>query len=189
MGASWLSMDVARGWLAKKPVVTLLAVLLLLGFALRGLIFGSPGSVAGPIASDTYYLDTQTGELLMMPAGQILPARRPGVDPESPPTLAQAYVFSCGQCDDRKSRFTGYVLTHNPTVVEQAGAHGSPVNKGVLLLHLTESPEGMLVQGVDRKTGLPVGGWVPQKSAQGTQVMSDAAHNCPDGGKALRCEP
>ncbi len=184
-----ISVQNVRLWLIKKPIITILLVIALLAFALRSLIFSGASSASGPVANATYYFDTETGQVLALPAGQILPIRKPGSAPDAPATLVQAYIFSCASCDDEKSRFTGYLLTHNPAIVDQVRSHSKDIHQGVLLLHINESPEGILLKAIDPETKQPAGEWIPQKSPQGGLIVASVSRNCPDSTPALRCSP
>lgn len=183
-----------RVWLIRHPVAGAGLATTLLAVCLVYMVLTATATMGGP--SKCYYFDMASGRLFTAPSGQLLPIAVPSPDAavtsDLPSGGVRAYVFTCGDCGDRKSRFIGYLQTHNPRTVERMskrGHGGQPMSTALKLLHLQESDDGLLIRAFNSGTNQAEGEWVPERSPQGALVYQSVSMRCGDGGRIVRCEP
>lgn len=183
-----------RAWLNRHPVAGAGLATTLLAVCLVYFVLNATATMGGP--SKCYYFDLASGRLFTAPSGQLLPIASPSSDAavtsDLPSGGVRAYVFTCGDCGDRKSRFIGYLQTHNPRTLERMsrGGHGGHSTSTALkLLYLQESADGLLIRAFNSDANQAEGDWVPERSPQGASVYQSVSMRCGDGGRIERCEP
>lgn len=99
---------------SKKKVLKVVLAIVILGVA-AGVYYAMSGPSAPPVQEGppkyTWFYDAGSGELFSMPGGTEGPIEPPsgGKLSNGEPGGVNAYVFSCGSCDNPAERFIGYV--------------------------------------------------------------------------------
>jgi hypothetical protein len=77
-------------------------------------------------ATQAYFYDTATQELVAGPVGALAPIARPGGTAGGEATCVRAYVMSCGSCAEESGRFVGYLMRLNPEYKKALDAAPAP---------------------------------------------------------------
>ncbi len=116
-----------------------------------------------------YFFDLGDNTLYVQPPGAHAPAKAP-----SGGMGVLAAVFSCGSCDDRDSRFIGYLVMQSPQYTQA-------IMDGTLI-----TPElataGTLFREVEG------GNWFTRESEVGRTLIESVQQRCPEG-KLRACSP
>ena len=166
----------------EKPVV-IIAASALIGvlaiYLLFAWMFGGSSNTL-PRVEEVYFYDIEGKTLVPVKAGEIPPLQL-----DNGHRAVQAYVFSCGSCDDEAQRFTGYLETYVPQVkqlLEKLASTKTQASPDELVL----IQSGKVVSPPSEEK------WVPLRSPEGAALVRAARSDdrCKSkGGTLVICQP
>jgi len=145
---------------------------------------GSRRSVQPARRNDrAWFFDLNTNQLFVDDVRAIPPITAPS----GPRAGVRAYVFTCGDCNDAKQRFIGYLETYTPDAARQlADARRS----------LESDPQSVdyLMVARDARAGRLIrrpndADWTPAHSEAGVAIITSLARRCPQGTRIRPCLP
>ncbi len=126
-------------------------------------------SIAPPAAKSFFY-DTESGALFVAPATRALPVAVPGAPEGAKPSGVIALVFSCGKCDDEKSREPYLLETKDPNDPKGVGTVVAAIRKA-------KTPVSELT-------------WIPANAPAAIEAdAAGLAGRCPGKSKPILCTP
>lgn len=166
-----------RDWVNEHPSAALIAAVAILLLSLGWLLTRTSSSYR-PRSSGYFFYDLGTGELF------VAQAAIPPIDTKSGEGQGvRAVVFSCGKCQDKSTRFIGWLERYTPEaralmLKPPAPNDGGPdaadhVTWRIDAGHQLAAPPE---PGADPR-------WVPLTSHEGTALMQSVRTRCPGAGR------
>jgi len=169
-----------REWANQNSTVMTILFVVVLIVSLGSILMQSSG---GDMKRYTYgyFFDVGSGELFVRKNTEVPPIDAPSGAGKG----VRAVVFSCTDCDDKKTHFTGWLETYTPEAKEELLNPPPPINP--------EDPTSGMTGAVERghriaaaPTGAAEPQWMLMSSPQGSQIMKQIRSKC---AKAAVCNP
>jgi hypothetical protein len=154
-----------REFLAENQVLVMVAAVALVAFALWQAFAAmqSPGRV--DLAPDTYFVELETGQLLVDSAARITPFKHDGN------TAVRAHVYGCGECGGEHDKVLFYEKFD--LTLKEAEA-----------LSEDQSPDAAIVYSMDGET------WFGDQDPRYSQLWELPNEHCADKpGSRVKCKP
>jgi hypothetical protein len=138
--------------------------------------------------SQTYYYDLTNGQLFAddQYAFPPIPAPSGKKTPDGRDAGVRAYVFSCGDCNDEKTRFIGYLETLTPeakeTIISMNYANGKSST-----MPTTQPVDPMMYGREIMDPQKP--GWLTMDSPAAGQLIQESLSKCGPGKYPMECFP
>lgn len=178
-----------RKWLEENSMVTMIAVILVIGGCLF-YIYRSTTDSRGAALGSAYYLDRNTGKLYVDDRNALPPLETSSGDYQGEPAGVRAYVFACG---DYESSYAGMTIEE----VQQSGAHVTALMKYTpaaiqAMLAYQEDDSNPDYAAMDQRLLCAPGSeeWVTPAQSRGLERATTAPRlNCGDGEEVLMAFP
>lgn len=157
-------------------VLVALAVLVICGVVIWR--FRQQSATQRDVPNRQWFLDVGTGKLYPVDANLPAPQEPPSraTLPDGSPGGVKAYVFSCGDCNDARAQFVGYVETLPESERVKPPDMRNPSAATIARITVTNTSA----------LGLE---WLPMKSEKAEKIILDLQSRCHDGGKLTECLP
>lgn len=157
-------------------VLVALAVLVICGVVIWR--FRQQSAAQREVPRTQWFLDVGTGKLYTVDAEVAAPQEPPSraTLPDGSPGGVKAYVFSCGDCNDARTHFVGYVAT-------------LPESERVKPLDLRNPSAATIARITVTNTSALGLEWHSMKSEKAEKILLDLQSRCKDGGALHECSP
>lgn len=173
-----------RDWVNKNSaIVTILAVLVLI-LSLAFIVWNNTTPTYKPV--DMWYYDMGSdaadpnARLFQAKGNELPPIASPSgkLNENGEPMGARAWVYSCGECDDEKSRFIGYIEVYSKEAKE---SFTNPTKLGPDGKPPLFRPEDMMMQEQGHFIQEPGSDkWYPFQSPEGNDIRMKVQEKCGD---------
>lgn len=168
-------------FLEKNRTISVVIAIAALAVAALVVLFTLRSS-GGPTEPMAYYFDLDSKELFAAPASLTSPIKSKAGD--KPEGAVRAYVYSCSDCGDKPSRFTGYLEKYDAdakkAIEEQTAMFAKrgpsrPAPAVVVNELKTKTENGHFIASESSPDK-----WVVYSSDKGTTIMNDIKVKCGD---------